>query len=131
MSFFNIHYLAPNGEKRIDRSVHATSKEELRELFSQSTHFDGSKYFDCTFIKMIELNRVSTPKQKLAQKYGYTIGSIKGAKKQVIQNKTELILAAGTSAMKMERAINLVEMQFSKLLRDISDMYKLAGLKVK
>jgi hypothetical protein len=82
-------------------------------------------------IVRIQEIKPATTKQVVAQAYGMIMGSIKGAKVQWNRARTNIILSAGVNAVKAERANNLVDMQFTKLERDLRDLFKLAGLKVK
>lgn len=134
MEQFNVHWKC--GEIKGKNTITAFDKEDAKLAFLLYTRHDGNIYnipFEAEVVKVIGPLGIhkSSPKQKLAQKYGFIIGSIKGSKKQLMQAKTDMILASGPNAVKIERAYNLVEMQVAKTLRDISDLFKLAGLKVK
>lgn len=72
----------------------------------------------------------STSKQKLAQRYGYLMGSIKSAK-LTFKNAFLKDPISRAVSEKLNRAISLTESQFAKLERDLRDCFKLAGLKIK
>lgn len=73
-------------------------------------------------------------KQILAQRYGFIMGGIKGAQSQFnsLRNSSNFFRDAdAVVSNRAGKAIALVNMQFSKLQRDIADVFKLAGLKIK
>lgn len=137
MDLFNVHWKL--GERKGRNTMTAFNKEDAKFAFQQYARHDGNIHnipFEAEVVKVIgPLGRPQSPKQKLAQKYGFLMGSIIGAEKQ-FGYFSRMNLPAGIQpntpqAAKIHRAVALVESQFAKLKRDISDTFKLAGLKVK
>lgn len=118
----------PDGRK-YKQSTRAYDRIEA-ELIFRSLLAIRTKVAEGFLIVSIWALKAPTAKQKLAQKYGFIVGSIKSAKVQFGQAKINLHYSAN-SVEKLEKAMNLVQMQFAKLERDIRDLFKLAGLKVK
>ena len=128
MDTYYVSYRTPSGIKQKIR-ITAFSLIDAKTVVKNAIRVDNNDLFDCTLLriwKQIE----STPKQKLAQKYGFIIGSIKGAKKQ-FNNTIFTSVTDPVIVNKLSRAYGLADSQFAKLERDIRDCFKLAGLKVK
>jgi len=130
MESFNVHWKF--GESKGKALIFAFSKEDAKIKFERYARTESNSRFipfEATVTKIYgPLGRESTPKQKLAQRYGFIIGSIKGAKKQF--NTTIMSVSPDISTRVIKGQI-LVDAQFAKLQRDIRDVFKLAGLKVK
>lgn len=121
---FNIHLVWPD---KLEEKITVTALNKDDALMDTRAYRAREAGAYC--LKVIgPLNRESTPKQKLAQKYGFIIGSIKGAKVQFTQAMTPDNIK---DAHKLVKNWNLTMQQFAKLERDIRDCFKLAGLKVK
>jgi hypothetical protein len=123
---FQVSYKTAAGIKKIT-SITGLSIEDVRNHFKDMIRVDNNEYFDCTLIKVWE-NKPPTAKQKLAQKYGFIIGSVKNAR---IQFTNAMQPDNIKDAHKLSRNWHLTMQQFAKLERDIRDCFKLAGLKVK
>ena len=129
---YRVYFKRANGTKgscRIDQSTpqHARLVFEANAAMDKPNAFNIP--FDATFRSVIEVAE-STPKQKLAQKYGFILGSVKSAK--VTYQRTFVgFVKTEEQSIKIGKAFNLVDSQFAKLERDIRDLFKLAGLKVK
>jgi len=132
--YFNVHWETYNGLKG-KRCVTALSKNDARTVAENFMKMDNDNGFpfEGKVIKVIGPLGVNppTPKQLLGRKYGFIIGGIKGAQRMFAQANTDLIIGAGSNAVKCEKGRILVDAQFAKLKRDIRDVFKLAGLKVK
>lgn len=120
---YSFTYKTASGIKKRG-NITALSVRDARKTIQAQIRIDNNELFDCT-LGRVWLPKPPTEKQKLAQKYGFIMGSVKSAQIGVklipLNNKTE----------KQDRAINLVHSQFAKLQRDIADLFKLAGLKIK
>jgi hypothetical protein len=134
---FNVHYLTVGGSKG-KTCITALSKDDAKTAFENHCKNEAADQlyypFEATVKKVIGPLGMTpaTPKQKLAQKYGFIIGGIKGAKTQFYQAVADMVpVGQNKLPEKLQRCGNLVEMQFAKLERDIRDCFKLAGLKVK
>jgi len=132
MDFFNVHW--KYGEHKGKANLQGADKRDVTMVFNGYAHMDRPNYYNIPFEAEITkitgpLGRPSSPKQRLAQKYGFIIGSIIGAQKQM--DAAYQLLPNGIDSQKAARAVALVDSQFAKLKRDISDLFKLAGLKVK
>ena|SRR5260221_5270708 len=129
--FYNIHWKL--GEHKGKATMEGVTKEAVIKGFTIYAGMDmGNPYsipFEAEITKIITLHpsRKSTPKQKLAQKYGMIQGGIKGARIQF----EYALLPTLKDYSKENRAYHLVQSQFAKLQRDISDCFKLLGLKIK
>lgn len=130
MSTYYVSYKTPSGVKE-RTSLTAFDLTDAKDSVKNRVRVDNNELFDCTILRIWK-QQIATPRQKLGQKYGFILGCVKGAKTQFAQVGTELIVAAPMGkTIKMEQARILVEAQFAKLERDIRDVFKLAGLKVK
>jgi hypothetical protein len=127
MNFYNIAYLNSVGIKK-RASMTGFSVQDVRTAFNSMVRIDNNQYFDCKLLRVWQ-NKPSSPKQILAQRYGFIMGGIKGARSSFISCYPNL--QAGRTDAKVTNGISLVNAQFSKLQRDISDVFKLAGLKIK
>jgi hypothetical protein len=128
-SFYVYFQQLPKGSfspKPIRHTIMAESREAV-----PNNQLAKDLYESGMDIVRIQEVKEATTKQVVAQAYGMIMGSIKGAKVQWNRARTNIILSAGVNAVKAERANNLVDMQFTKLERDLRDLFKLAGLKVK
>jgi hypothetical protein len=114
--------------------IGAETKVSAIQAFETYARMDlGNPYsipFEAEIVKTIKVSNIpSTSKQRLAQRYGFIMGGVKGAHVQF--RSVRMILPNGLDANKVNRAVGLVDMQFAKLERDIRDFFKLAGLKIK
>jgi hypothetical protein len=137
MNTYNVHLLWPDGYKEkiqihVDGIVTSLTDIPRDRYHRIYTSIDSGAKLRKIIGPLGQ--KKSTPKQKLAQKYGFILGSIKGAKVQVdncFNPFTHSTVFDPDKAAKWAKAKGLVNMQFSKLQRDIADLFKLAGLKIK
>lgn len=73
----------------------------------------------------------STHKQKLAHHYRWILGNITSASATLSRTKFLDDKMAVKDALKIPNAVALAQSQFAKLQRDVRDLFKLAGLKIK
>ncbi len=128
METYHVAYKTAAGIKQIT-SLRAFDKADAKWQFHSMSRIDNNMFFDCT-VTRVWLKKPPTGKQKLAQKYGFAMGCVKSAKVSVNQAIVEW-LGDSNGNEKQNRAINLVSAQFAKLQRDIADLFRLAGLKIK
>lgn len=130
---YKITYLDSAGIKR-RATMTGLSIRDVRTTFNGMMRIDNNPYFDCKLVRVWQ-SQPPSEKQKLAQKYGFIMGAIKGAQAQFDYAQRTMLVkeieSEGNPNFKTSRAIALVKSQFSKLQRDISDVFKLAGLKIK
>lgn len=125
---YTVYYRDGKSPKSHTHSFTALSIDDAKSTFKKDTL---NLYRVTKVVKGYGMP-MATPKQKLAQKYGFILGSIKGAQIQFKQVYPTMPFGEKQDEnLKVTRAINLVESQFAKLQRDIRDCFKLAGLKVK
>lgn len=133
---YNVHWhMTGDTNQKGKTSITALDKEDAKRAFEarcRNEAADQRHYpFEAKVDKVIGplgLHQ-ATNKQRLSRKYGFTMGGIKGAKAMFISAFPDL--HANDKDYKLTRAIALVNQQFSKLERDLRDLFKLAGLKVK
>lgn len=126
METYHVTYKTVTGMKQT-ASFEAESKDAARSIFNSMACTDNNNmFFDCT-ITRVWLKKPQTEKQKLSQKYGFTMGCIKSAEAQV----NFAMNTANSNTEKQLKAHILVKHQFAKLKRDIADLFRLAGLKIK
>lgn len=134
---FNVHWKTPSGRTG-KTNLTALSKQHAKDVFENLTRMDSNvnsdRYpFEAKAVKVIGPLGVhkTTDKQKLAQRYGYLMGSIKGAKTSFRSLRDNADLFRVIANPKIGRAVAMVDLQFSKLERDLRDLFRLAGLKIK
>jgi hypothetical protein len=133
---FNVHWkqLINGSFEKGKTCITAFDRWDAKNTFEKSCLNQGTdkKRFppNAEVTKVIQLG-ISTTKQKLAQKYGFIIGSIIGAEKNFKNVTFEISEDDAKLRAKVFMAARLVDSQFAKLRRDIRDVFKLAGLKVK
>lgn len=133
MPYFNVHWTTIGGA-RGKTTMDATDKLAARKAFNTYAAMDMDNAhgipFEADLRKIIPLvSTPATPKQKLSRRYGFILGSIKGAQAQFVSSFPDL--QVGQTNHKITRGISLVNSQFAKLQRDVRDLFKLAGLNVK
>jgi len=131
MEYYNVYLVWPDGVKEKMQMAFDPKLQLTKNQMAEATPtIANSLRAGATIQKYVKLRKEeSTPKQKLAQKYGFILGSIMRAESQFKQ--VHGIFPNGVDTIKVNRAFALVDSQFAKLKRDISDCFKLAGLKIK
>lgn len=130
---YNVHFKSADLDGKA--MITALSKEDAKKTFEQMAAKDvgapGSRAdipFEAIVTKVIgPLGRLASPKQKLAQSYGFIAGSLKGAELQFRKSLAHM----QSSDPKITASRGLVNSQFAKLQRDLRDCFKRAGLNVK
>lgn len=132
---FNVHWKL--GQQRGKTCMTAFSKEDAKIAFEGYVAVDiPERRFDYPFeaevIKVIGPLGMheSTDKQKLAHHYRWILGNITSAKAVLGRTKFKYV-GLQASYDKVDRAYMLVDAQIAKLQRDVRDLFKIAGLKVK
>lgn len=128
---FNVHMVWPDQQYE-KLSVTALSKEDALK----DTRIHRNIRLGAYPVKVIGPLGVhpTTKKQNLSHKYGGIYRNIEGAKsvfysfRRMTYEEIGVTLEVGN---KLSRHVSLVDSQFAKLQRDIRDLFKLAGLKVK
>lgn len=139
---YNVHWhMTGDTNQKGKTSITALDKEDAKRAFEarcRNEAADQRHYpFEAKVDKVIGPLGIyeATPKQKLAQRYAFILGTIKGAETMMRQCHEHLLneklVKDNPHAMKIMRAEDLAHAQFAKLQRDIRDLFKLAGLKVK
>jgi hypothetical protein len=126
---YYISYRTGFGAKKVD-TLTAFSYADAKAAFLNMTRVDNNDFFDCTLIKIWK-KAERTHKQKLAGNYRWILGNISSAKATLHRTKFFDISMDEENKYKIDRAYALVKNQCSKLERDVRDLFKLTGLKVK
>jgi hypothetical protein len=126
--YYNVHLIWPDKDKE-RLTVTALSNEDA--------------YKDGRVINAISLGAYvltvrkcpseASPKQKLARQYGFTIGCAMAVSSHInaFERQVNLSIKDEVTKTKVFRAIGLARMQATKLDRDIRDMFRAAGIKIK
>lgn len=125
---YNVHW--KDGERKGKTCISALSKEDARTVAEKYMCVDAPNGFpfEGKVTKVIgPLGKPASPKQKLAQSYGFIAGSLKGAELQFRKSLEHM----QSSDPKVTASRGLVNSQFAKLQRDLRDCFKRAGLNVK
>jgi hypothetical protein len=129
MPLYNVHYETPKGLRK-RYCIEAINKADASRMFENKVRFDNDDgFFDCKVVKVIELkDRIRTAKQILATHYRACIGSAAMLEKAI--SSIPFIYKAEED-IRLVRDRGLALQNLAKVKRDIADLFRRFGLKIK
>lgn len=129
--YYNVHFIGGHSLK-CKITITALSKEDAKNTFENYAKVEGNGYgvpFEAKPTKVIGPLGMhpSTPKQQLAHQYRSCIG----AACMLEKNIQSILINSLAIQIKAGQARILALKQVAKCKRDIADMFKLMGLKIK
>lgn len=122
---FNVHLVWPDMEEE-KVTVTALSRDDALKDTRIKRAMDIGAYPH----KVVgPLQHTQTYKQKMAGSYAWILGNLSSAEATMVRTKYTPDNSEFND--KIERAHALARSQFAKLRRDVRDLFKIAGLKVK